>query len=1056
MSSLYSAPTDHANPEHHTIANAIDRLNSSYLTGSDPAALTDAERVVLFYRTLQVLTRPNLFQFFEKGSSMRQFNTNSPPIDYKTFIRDDWFAWVIEAARAGVPGPLWVLMHIPLDPDPQKERPVFVPSDDHTKLEAQEIRKRHIQLSEVSEVPNLVTAFIDLHNKAVAASIVGNELSRRFKVIDAAYKQLKETKDHDLLGRTILALKLVTFVPKGDIFVNALGPERLDAYAALDLILAKDKGAGIAYHDFAKHITWIDVDLATIDVDPQTLENSTDNKEDALRLYIRALLWFRDLDFDPLPTEALEAEADKLRQENFEIKRNQSKFQDLSAKNDALRANIEAETRALQEITKKASQRNQALEKTKLRREELETEIDQFTEAHAESEANYNRLQTAIQKRANRLDELKTTIADAEAALAATRQKHDELSKSIQAPKTGTSADASRQANLDAEISAREKELADLNQKLSAGRFTLDYLRAQGSATQDYLSDVNYNLLRAEAQDEQLKRPRLTDAAVDDETLKQRLEEVKRLLLQSNQLKDDIQIDTAELERLRTEKQKYDESTTSELDDLKKSLVVSGAEALAEANTKLEATRAQQITANAELAEVQAKIQAQKAQSDTTSAANTKLEEALKQLKAQKETIDNAVSAASTEYNRIQAEVKDLTQSRDDLQDTKNELDADTEKLRASLKLKKAELEALETKIPKAKESIVANLGSYYNTEKEKLDQVLSEYQTETLNALDEETDHRKKENEELEAAAEAAEKKLTDLKQQAAALQAELQELEEAKSNLTATFTDLAAANAANESLTKQVNDLKTTNSTQQVTITELNTQVQKVEEDSEQIKDANAILTEANKSLEANKAELESKLADAQAQQAESENELLEANKKLADLENAEFNAASSAFQLAFAQTELDLVNEEIAAAKKSKAIIDNRVAAAKTNLANFENESRVVFDKINADINDADQFRNELYLEIASLEAAAAAIDRPVPEGYQSALNNLLAQPALAGLTYNDVVNNACLYATVSKVANSATPAVIGDDSLQFKGDRLVATFGEDSFPILPRVS
>jgi len=76
--------------------------------------------------------------------------------------------------------------------------------------------------------------------------------------------------------------------------------------------------------------------------------------------------------------------------------------------------------------------------------------------------------------------------------------------------------------------------------------------------------------------------------------------------------------------------------------------------------------------------------------------------------------------------------------------------------------------------------------------------------------------------------------------------------------------------------------------------------------------------------------------------------------------------------------------------------------------------------------------------------------------VPKKYEDALNNLLAQPALADLTYNDVVNNACLYATVSKVANSATPAVTDAGWLRFNGDRLVATFGEDSFPVLPRVS
>ena len=62
-------------------------------------------------------------------------------------------------------------------------------------------------------------------------------------------------------------------------------------------------------------------------------------------------------------------------------------------------------------------------------------------------------------------------------------------------------------------------------------------------------------------------------------------------------------------------------------------------------------------------------------------------------------------------------------------------------------------------------------------------------------------------------------------------------------------------------------------------------------------------------------------------------------------------------------------------------------------------------------------------------------------------------LLAQPALAGLTYGDVVNNPCLYATVAKIEDSLDVAKVDDNNLAFRGGRLMATINNQEYPVYP---
>jgi hypothetical protein len=927
----------------------------------------------------------------------------------------------IDAARAGVPAPLWALMHTHLRG--LSDGALFlVPPDTQTRLQASQIRARYTMLLHINHDPDekldyngtldASTAyavgehFEKVHEKARKTSVTNGALDGKLDFIKYAIQDLVDhtAKDDPVaLGKLVLAIKLSTFVASrtgSPLRYNALGYLRNEANDALDVVLSKlPSAAQAAYFAAATDTTnfqWLDVDLRAVTT---TLDEA---EWDAMLMDLAGITSSEH----PITAPEPPPQVQQLQETVAQLRAQTRAFADASVLQKRIAA-LEGRKTELEAETAKAKT---TLEATQAETNGAQKLLDVAVEQRSAAEA-----ETADLIRET--SEMEAALASAKASVAAKKRALDALEADLVAAQAtvatatpATQEESTTVAELRARLSDQQASAAALGESLEAAKARLEeQTKAHGrelaafKQDQSELETVNKALQSTETQrvakiaeleaelnetkvalqdaaDEQEQRQSFSDASVSD-ALIESLREVRDRTSRANELFKEIADSEARLAAV-NEKRAYTQEILEGLND-----DVSAARGeLDELNVSLEAkrdedeARKRRRTKAAEATQADVDKKARRvAELEAESAENTAL---LDSLRAD-------LAAAQAESSKLAAELEDEKKA---IVVSTAATEAKLERLEARLETEKQGLAAVQAQQAAAEAELKATTAETTAQQKasETLGAALAEKQAKVAAATQALEDAR--------AAAEqqttASQEKLAEAEQKIAAKRAELAEATAAlDSTQAAAATAAAAAQASTEALERVRAELA-----------ELTEEVSQAQREEQATIARQNILEKSVDGLVQRRQELQA----------------------IIDALSRRYNEAINDYAAKY-RDRTEEFNDFVNDLEADKQAFAETLTTWKTKR-----------------------------IALATAEVAAVAAARPppaVPPDAADALDRLLAKPALAGLTYGDVVNNACLYATVAKINNSLDAAEDSGNRLAFSGGKLIATIDDQNYPVYP---
>ena len=634
---------------------------------------------------------------------------------------------VVSVAYAGIPAPLWLLMHYRFPVQSRNVRNYIVDAPDTIRTEGLSIIARHRQFMAL-ELPDLVRVTIQLHERACDDMLTDGSLRGRRPFIRFLYNELREALRPPPVpdrswGMLLLALKMSTFVPwrtKVGLWRNALNRFRLDVYAAIDVLLskldAKDQQEYMTAAQSSPLFEWVDVDLEVI--------KSTYTPQMWNEQLTRLANAPEDLIEDSLAQSFLDASAQKqtyvdqitqLRAETAEAQAESTeRIKELEAKLAtpdavaALRTELEAEKttaaalRAELDATRTASFSDEASRKAQ--------DLSELIETGAAALAENQRL------RQQQLSKLNEEINQAQQALSELEYEEKALEQRVE---------SSKRARIDEpKLRALEDENADLVQQVE--KFTragviadrLGDLEAELAQAKDEKATVDASIADLEQKLAQKRdefedaQTRLSNATAEAEELESSNEGKMGLLAKSSAeitelkgLNDRLTTDLTRIQSELKDANKQKDRATSE-------------------NAALEASIA---TLRADLAAAAENLTAEK---QASSATIGDLETQLSTTKAREATLLGKFQDLSSEADGLRAE---LTQAGEAHQSYHQQIiaqDKEIQRQRDALEEAATNLETAERNISALRNRNARALG------KELYDEVISNYQA-TKNELD-------------------------------------------------------------------------------------------------------------------------------------------------------------------------------------------------------------------------------------------------------------------------------------------------------------------------------